>query len=106
MNNSEQLFDESDIVFWGRLDSELVNTKDREQLAKFTIIKSYKGEISGQIAIVNELSNSCSRVFEMPMSAYYVYAKNDDEDGNYRISGRATFVPLEYSIEHEWEPQL
>lgn len=104
--NAEKLFVKSDISFFGRLDTETINAEIREQIAVFTVIKSLKGNVSGQISIVNDLSSSCSRVFETPMSAYYVFAERDDDGLKYRINGRATFVPLEYAMEDNWSPKL
>jgi hypothetical protein len=106
IHNSEQLKDESSIFFFGRLDSQSIDIVNKIQLVKFTIIHSYKGDVSGQISIVNDLSSSCSRAFENPMSAYYVFAMQDSESNNYKITGSATFVPLDYSIEYGWSPEL
>lgn len=101
---SDRFRDQSDIVFFGSLDTEEFDEKSKQQTARFTIIKSYKGDVSGQIIITNKLNSSCSRNFNVPQSAFYVYAKATEKPAVYRITGFASFVPLEYALEHEWLP--
>lgn len=106
IHNADKLMVSSDIFFFGRFDSAFTDDEKREQVAKFTVIKSYKGNVSGEVVIENNLTTSCSRLFESPMSAYYVFAKLVKGSGNYRVEGGATFIPLEYSLEENWAPEL
>lgn len=101
----ERFLEESDIVFFGSLDSEEIDDEAMEQVATFTVIKSYKGNISGKITIINKLSSSCSRAFQAPKSAFYVYAKATEQRAIYQISGFASFVPLSNAQEYEWSPE-
>lgn len=103
--DSDRFLEKSDVVFFGRLDSEEIDEKSMEQTATFTIIKSYKGNVSGQVTIINKLSSSCSRAFQVPQSAFYVYATATEQGAIYRISGFASFVPLANALEYEWSPE-
>lgn len=103
VTQSEEIRDKSDVVFFGKL-SKLDTNKSGEQTAVFTIIKSYKGSLSGDVVIKNRfLSSSCSRPFRTIGSAYYVFALKTDDPGIYKIPSSATFVPLESAIESGWD---
>jgi len=102
---SDKFLKQADVLFFGRLDSEEVDLEGREQVAKFTIIKSYKGEVSGQVVIKNKLNSSCSRKFQVPQSTFYVFAKSTDQSGVYQIPGFATFIPLGNALEYKWSPE-
>ncbi|MCO1335831.1 hypothetical protein MO867_15965 [Microbulbifer sp. OS29] len=103
--DSDRMLQEYDVMFFGRLDSEEVVQDERRQVAKFTVIKSYKGKISGKVVINNKLNTSCSSVFQVPRSAFYVFAKFTETEGIYEISGFASFIPLGNAMEYEWSPE-
>lgn len=103
--DSDRMLQEYDVMFFGRLDSEEMIQDGRKQVATFTVIKSYKGNVSGVVVINNKLSSSCSRVFQIPNSAFYVFAKSAETEGVYEISGFASFIPLGNAMEYEWSPE-
>jgi hypothetical protein len=102
---SDRFLEEADVAFFGVLDSHEIDEKTLEQTAIFTVIKSYKGDVGGKITIVNTLGSSCSRPFQVPQSAFYVYAEATKKMAIYRISGFASFVPLGNAMEYEWTPE-
>ncbi|WP_413662919.1 hypothetical protein ACG1BZ_17355 [Microbulbifer sp. CNSA002] len=102
---SDKFLEQSDVMFFGRLESEEIDSEAMEQTATFTVIKSYKGNVNGKVIIKNKLSSSCSRGFQVPQSAFYVYAKSTEKNAIYKISGFASFVPLGSAQELEWSPE-
>jgi len=102
---SDKFMEQSDIMFFGRLDAEEIDPESRVQTARFTVIKSYKGDVSGQVTIKNKLRSSCSRRFQVPQSTFYVYAKATEKGAVYQISGFASFVPLGNAQEYKWSPE-
>ncbi len=95
----ETFLERADAVFLGKLESYELLT-DYDQLATFTVIKSYKSDLEfGQsIVINNNFNGSCSRGFHPEGTAFYVFA-NKDESGDFFIEGYATFVPMDIAID-------
>ena len=99
--NSEEIKKRSDAVFFGKL-KEIVLKENGTQEATFFIIKTYKGNVSGNIVIENKELTSCFRHFRTVGSAYYIFALKTEKSNTYKIPKSATFVPLEAAIEFEW----
>jgi hypothetical protein len=102
---SEKVLEQSDVMFFGRLDAEEFDEKTNTQRATFTVIKSYKGNLSGQVVVLNKLSSSCSRAFKVPHSAFYVYAERVNDSNTYSMPRSATFIPLGNAIDYDWSPE-
>ena len=101
---SDKFLEQYDVLFFGRLDSEEIDLDTMVQTATFTVIKSYKGNAIGKVTVKNKLGSSCSRRFQVPQSAFYVYAQATEQDAIYQISGFASFVPLGNAQEFKWSP--
>ncbi|MAQ99463.1 MAG: hypothetical protein CMI00_02890 [Oceanospirillaceae bacterium] len=99
-----RFFDKADVVFFGRLDAEHIDDNAIKQTAVFTVIKSYKGNTRGKVTVINRMTSSCSRPFEKPGSAYYIYAQTTDDESSYLIDGFASFVSLEDAQSYHWSP--
>lgn len=102
---SDQLLEKSDVMFFGRLDSEVFDEKTSTQTAVFTVIKSYKGDVAGEVVVSNKLVSSCSRAFQVLQSAFYVFAIKGKGPNVYALPRSATFIPLGNAIEYEWSPE-
>jgi len=99
---SDEIRKKSDVVFFGKL-SELETKNTGEQTAIFTVIKSYKGDLKGEVIIKNEILSSCFRPFQTIDSAYYIFALKTDMPNQYKIPISTTFVPLEAAVKFEWD---
>ncbi|MEM8491618.1 MAG: hypothetical protein AAF756_12425 [Pseudomonadota bacterium] len=104
MKYSDEFYEQADVVFFGKLNAVELDTEAGEQFASFTVIESYKGSAIGELLVVNKLNSSCSRQFQNPDTAFYVYAKSSEHKSVVLISGFATFVPLGNALEKEWSP--
>ena len=95
----ERFFEEADVVFLGKLDSYEKSGK-YDQLADFTVVKSFKGVMNfgESVTVKNRHNSSCSRLFHPVNSAFYVFAKMSEADGLI-INGYATFVPMSVALE-------
>ena len=100
----DQLKEKSDVIFFGKL-VELETSDQGKQVAKFYVIKSYKGEVSGRVIIRNEVLNSCFRPFHTIDSAYYIFATSPKYNKQFEITDSVSngFVPLEWAVEQEWD---
>ena len=98
-NEYQRFVDESDLVFLGKFDSAEIQNQET-QLAKFTVIKTFKGnaEFGEKLIIKNMLGSSCSRVFYPEGTAFYVFA-SETEVGEFTIGRFASFVPMSVAIE-------
>ncbi|BFM13527.1 hypothetical protein R50072_36800 [Simiduia litorea] len=102
---SDQLLEKSDVMFFGRLNSEVFDESTSTQTAVFTVIKSYKGDVAGEVVVSNKLVSSCSRAFQVLQSAFYVFAIKGERPNTYALPRSATFIPLGNAIEYEWSPE-
>jgi len=99
---TEQVFESSDIVFFGKL--ERIEQSEDEQKAYFTVIKVYKGNLKNEVSIINSYSSSCSRAFENIGSAYYVFAQDKVFSTSYKIPDTsATFMSLQQAMDLEFK---
>ena len=104
--NSDEIREKADIVFFGKL-AKLSMKSTGEQTATFTVIKSYKGNVTGDITIRNEKLSSCFRPFQTIDSAYYIFATKVKKSNEYEVFTSVSngFIPLEAAIEYSWDIQ-
>jgi len=100
--HTEQVFESSDIVFFGKL--ERIEQSNNEQKAYFTVIKVYKGSPKSEVSIINGYTSSCSRAFENIGTAYYVFAQDKLFSTSYKIpETSATFMSLQQAMDLEFK---
>ncbi len=95
----DEVKQEHDIAFFGKLESLINDYKKREQTAYFSIVKIYKSDVLSTVKITNKLSSSCSRPFGKVGSVYYVYADKMEKEDGYEIDGYASFVSFTTALE-------
>ena len=102
---SDSILEKSDVMFLGRLESESREENSLLQMATFTVLESYKGNVSGKVTVKNELRTSCSRAFKVVGQKFYVFALKTAKKNVFKMPHTATFIPLGNAEELNWSPK-
>lgn len=102
--HSDEIRAKADIVFFGKV-TKIYRKNTGEQTATFRVIKSYKGEMTRDIVIKNEVLSSCFVPFQTIDSAYYIFATKIPKSAYYEITSSSSngFISLEDAIAYSWD---
>lgn len=94
----EKFIEQSDVVFFGKLVG-FEDFRESEQIVEFSVEKVIKGNLPDTVTVINKLHTSCSRIFQVKGSKYYVFAGKTSDSKVLLIDGYASFVPESVAIE-------
>jgi hypothetical protein len=96
----DKSIEEYDVVFFGKL-VQFEDLRESEQIVEFSVEKTIKGSLPNTVTVINRIHTSCSRVFQVKGSKYYVFAAEANDSRALVIDGYASFVPESVAIGKE-----